>query len=163
MASVVSNRAISATSASIASPSSDATASMRRLSSTAESFAARAAAPVNPKHRRTPADEAPSESSTKDPASAVVCKCVPPQNSVDNSFHRGSLGAASSASIVDPTHTTRTGSGYCSPKTARTPLIARAFARSTVAICTGSLREIASFTMFSTRTASAGERAADPE
>eukprot|EP00966_Prymnesium_polylepis_P086462 2001351-Prymnesium_polylepis.1 len=53
--------------------------------------------------------------------------CVPPQNSTEKGFHLSSLGASSmSCTDVPPMATTRTGSGYCSPKTARSGPISRA-------------------------------------
>ena len=62
-----------------------------------------------------------SESNAKARASPVSLRCVPPQNSMEFCLFDGSPGFARSSSTGLPMDTTLTGSGYCSPKTARSP------------------------------------------
>ena len=56
----------------------------------------------------------------------VLLRWVPPQNSMGKASLAPEAGSASSASTGRPTDTTRTGSGYTSPNTARRPLMALA-------------------------------------
>jgi hypothetical protein len=51
----------------------------------------------------------------------VDCTCVPPQNSTESFAPRGLVGRIEQVAHGLPIETTRTGSGYVSPKTARTP------------------------------------------
>mmetsp|Transcript_33921 Transcript_33921/g.82250 ORF Transcript_33921/g.82250 Transcript_33921/m.82250 type:complete len:209 (-) Transcript_33921:2306-2932(-) len=71
-------------------------------------LACTAASLVTAEIRRIPLATAVSSTKTKASASAVFETCVPPQNSIE---------------VSSPTETTRTGSGYTSPNTARTPSI----------------------------------------
>ena len=56
---------------------------------------------------------------------------APPQNSTEQSYHASFDGFSRSSLTVAPILTTRTGSGYCSPKTARTPFISFALSSET--------------------------------
>mmetsp|Transcript_36931 Transcript_36931/g.91247 ORF Transcript_36931/g.91247 Transcript_36931/m.91247 type:complete len:301 (+) Transcript_36931:740-1642(+) len=121
----------------------------RAATSAAVASAARAAPLVAPTMRRMPFATPSSDISTNSSASAVLPRWVPPQNSMENPFQSSLPGDASRSSILAPTLTTRTGSGYTSPNTARSPLMALAFARGTSRVSTASLRAICVRTMAS--------------
>mmetsp|Transcript_8414 Transcript_8414/g.37928 ORF Transcript_8414/g.37928 Transcript_8414/m.37928 type:complete len:241 (-) Transcript_8414:1905-2627(-) len=104
----------------------------------AVSSAAAAAPLVAPTIRRTPFAMPSSERRTKSVASEVFARCVPPQNSMEYPFQSSASGVASRSSMDGPTETTRTGSGYTSPKTARSPEMAFALSSATSRVCTES-------------------------
>lgn len=62
-----------------------------------------------------------SDSNANARASPVSPRCVPPQNSIEYCLFDGSSRFARSSSTGLPMETTLTGSGYCSPNTARSP------------------------------------------
>mmetsp|Transcript_27215 Transcript_27215/g.43670 ORF Transcript_27215/g.43670 Transcript_27215/m.43670 type:complete len:236 (+) Transcript_27215:282-989(+) len=101
------------------------------LKSSPVSLAFVAASPVMPTTRRTPFATAVSSTSANSDNTSVFETWVPPQNSIEYSFHFSLLGSANSSSTVGPIETTRTGSGYLSPKTARKLLISFALSRGT--------------------------------
>ena len=78
------------------------------------------------------------------PTWEVWARCVPPQNSA------AVARVASVAGSAVPTETTRTGSGYFSPKTARTPSIFIASASGISLAATASSARIRRFTNRST-------------
>mmetsp|Transcript_1474 Transcript_1474/g.4727 ORF Transcript_1474/g.4727 Transcript_1474/m.4727 type:complete len:376 (+) Transcript_1474:567-1694(+) len=127
----------SAASGSISMPVSFWAAWMRAAKAAASACAASALSPVRPTMRRTPPPMPSSDSSTKERGSDERPMWVPPQNSMEKSRHSGVSGEAIiSPTPGPPTVTTRTGSGYCSPKTARRPLIVLAESSATTCVCT---------------------------
>ena len=81
------------------------------------------------------------------PISPAFLTWVPPQNSVEYCSHSPVVGA----SIIwltpgPPMASTRTGSGYCSPKTARSPLIFCASSSADTCVCTSSFAAICALT-----------------
>ena len=60
-----------------------------------------------------------SSSTTNCSAASVETKCVPPQNSIEYSFHFSSDGLASTSSMLGPTETTRTGSAHLAEHSAQ--------------------------------------------
>mmetsp|Transcript_18019 Transcript_18019/g.55923 ORF Transcript_18019/g.55923 Transcript_18019/m.55923 type:complete len:338 (-) Transcript_18019:1789-2802(-) len=106
--------------------------------------------------RRMPLAVPSSCTIAKASACEVLLRCVPPQNSIDSFFHLASEGAASSSSTLAPTDTTRTGSGYVSPKTARRPLMARAASSGASLAYTGSASAMSLRTMPSTLASCSG-------
>mmetsp|Transcript_8681 Transcript_8681/g.27685 ORF Transcript_8681/g.27685 Transcript_8681/m.27685 type:complete len:262 (+) Transcript_8681:268-1053(+) len=95
-------------------------------SSSADWNAWRARSPVRQTTRRMPCASAPSETVANALACEVLRMCVPPQNSIEYLLPQSCVGSASKCSTGRPIDTTRTGSGYFSPKTAVSPLISRA-------------------------------------
>ena len=87
-----------------------------RSSTTAASrcTVATASRPVTAVTRRTPLATTSWLTILKKPAWPVWLRCVPPQNSTESS-------SVASSGLSAPISSTRTGSGYFSPKTARTP------------------------------------------
>mmetsp|Transcript_24074 Transcript_24074/g.61500 ORF Transcript_24074/g.61500 Transcript_24074/m.61500 type:complete len:293 (-) Transcript_24074:2256-3134(-) len=137
----------SAASAVNAVPESPSAFAKRSPRVAASANAASAFAYVTPSTRRTPRPRPSSVSRANFWTSDELLMCVPPQNSDEYCDHSASAGA----SIIcctpgPPTATTRTGSGYCSPKTARRPLIWRALSSALIWICTGSEAAICAFT-----------------
>mmetsp|Transcript_118299 Transcript_118299/g.346555 ORF Transcript_118299/g.346555 Transcript_118299/m.346555 type:complete len:232 (-) Transcript_118299:1854-2549(-) len=97
-----------------------------------------AAAPVAATIRLTPLAMAFSSRIANVPASAVFVMWVPPQNSTDWDRHSSFEGDSSkSPTDAAPTVTTRTGSGYTSPATARTPVMLIAVSSGTAVVVTG--------------------------
>mmetsp|Transcript_57753 Transcript_57753/g.137442 ORF Transcript_57753/g.137442 Transcript_57753/m.137442 type:complete len:201 (+) Transcript_57753:536-1138(+) len=102
--------------------------------SSAAPWASRAACLVTHTRRRMPLAVPSSPITAKSIASRVLSMWVPPQNSTESWSHSSLSGVARSCSTVcftGPTETTRTGSGYTSPKTARSDLICFASASGT--------------------------------
>mmetsp|Transcript_14775 Transcript_14775/g.33778 ORF Transcript_14775/g.33778 Transcript_14775/m.33778 type:complete len:252 (-) Transcript_14775:68-823(-) len=149
-------RAPSTSAAAAAPTSEDVSASRRELSAAPAATASAASWPVTPTTRRTPLATALSSTRAKPPRLSVLGTCEPPQSSIENPSHRASSGAARSSGTVGPMDTTRTGSGYRSPKTARKLLMARALSRGTVWMSTGSCAPTDSRTSSSTRAHSDG-------
>ncbi len=73
-----------------------------------------ASRPVTAVTRRTPLATPSWLTILKKPAWPVCVRCVPPQNSTD-------VSAVAASGLSAPISSTRTGSGYFSPNTARTP------------------------------------------
>ena len=122
---------------SSAAPDMAPHAATRAATSAAVAKAEAAPPLVAPVMRRTPLAMPSSDSSTNSPASPVLARWVPPQNSIEYVFHSSAAGEASNSSILGPTLTTRTGSGYTSPKTARKPLIGACFGHQAIAVALG--------------------------
>mmetsp|Transcript_38091 Transcript_38091/g.88640 ORF Transcript_38091/g.88640 Transcript_38091/m.88640 type:complete len:314 (-) Transcript_38091:2298-3239(-) len=120
---------------SVSEPAKDSASPTRVSRAVPSSMALRAEAPVTAVIRRTPLATAVSSRRTNASASAVLARWVPPQNSTEAS---------------SPTVTTRTGSGYTSPKTARTPGISVASFRGMTREVTGSPSSMISRTRDST-------------
>ena len=113
-------------------------------------MAAIAATPATAVMRRTPVLSAPSLIMANERASWLDGKCVPPQNSTLAPRHFTFVGSARSCAIVAPIETTRTGSGYFSPNTARTPAIFLACSSGAFAASTTLLLLMCAITNFST-------------
>mmetsp|Transcript_52524 Transcript_52524/g.114562 ORF Transcript_52524/g.114562 Transcript_52524/m.114562 type:complete len:292 (-) Transcript_52524:1198-2073(-) len=144
---VSSARDSSPTSSLSASPFNAAAFFVRSRSSAPSANAASAFACVTPTTRRTPRPSPSSLSSANRPISRVLATCVPPQNSMAYLPHSAVLGASSiCATPGPPTATTRTGSGYCSPKTARRPSISLAASNGDTCVCTSSAASICALT-----------------
>mmetsp|Transcript_14322 Transcript_14322/g.35931 ORF Transcript_14322/g.35931 Transcript_14322/m.35931 type:complete len:260 (-) Transcript_14322:1277-2056(-) len=95
-----------------------------------------ARSPVNAVMRRMPFATASSWMRVKAFASSVFFTCVPPQSSRDALVHLSLSGSSSMSPMELPIESTRTGSGYDSPNTARSPLIAMASWRGTTCAST---------------------------
>mmetsp|Transcript_31489 Transcript_31489/g.68025 ORF Transcript_31489/g.68025 Transcript_31489/m.68025 type:complete len:248 (+) Transcript_31489:171-914(+) len=102
---------------------------VRASSSVAIALAWEERSPVRPTIRRTPLEMPSSEMRVKDLASPRLSTWVPPQNSTLRAFHASLVGSLSRSSTAAPIDTTRTGSGYVSPNTARSVWMRRASAR----------------------------------
>mmetsp|Transcript_9357 Transcript_9357/g.15008 ORF Transcript_9357/g.15008 Transcript_9357/m.15008 type:complete len:228 (+) Transcript_9357:376-1059(+) len=112
------------TAVSSSSPSNFEPASSLASNSLARVIAVFASSCVTNVIRRTPLAIPSSFKMTKAPASLVLVKCVPPQNSTLYWFHMASWGFERISGILaGETATTRTGSGYFSPNTERSELI----------------------------------------
>mmetsp|Transcript_21835 Transcript_21835/g.35157 ORF Transcript_21835/g.35157 Transcript_21835/m.35157 type:complete len:210 (+) Transcript_21835:466-1095(+) len=122
-----------------------------REASSAPFLSAEAAAPlVTATILRTPLAIAVSSVITKLSASAVFITCVPPHNSTLYPPHFSSLGADCISNTLAPTLTTRTGSGYASPNTARRLLMACASFSGITLVSTGMAFSITALTVSST-------------
>ena len=97
--------------------------------------------------RRIPFAVPTSSMMAKSSASAVLFKCVPPQNSIDRFAHASLDGLDNKSSMAGPTETTLTGSGYTSPNTARKPLIFCASVNATSLVWTDKFSLICELTM----------------
>mmetsp|Transcript_11854 Transcript_11854/g.50769 ORF Transcript_11854/g.50769 Transcript_11854/m.50769 type:complete len:244 (+) Transcript_11854:624-1355(+) len=139
-----------AISAASSAPASDSHFATRDATACASASEAAAAPRVAPTTRRIPFAVPSSDITTKRSAAFVLARCVPPQNSMENAFQSSLEGFASKSSILGPTETTRTGSGYTSPNTALNPEIFCASASLTSRASTSNAFSICALTIAST-------------
>mmetsp|Transcript_44317 Transcript_44317/g.108313 ORF Transcript_44317/g.108313 Transcript_44317/m.108313 type:complete len:264 (-) Transcript_44317:366-1157(-) len=149
---------------SVSTPSSSAAGSFSVATKRVSSFSAslivlRAASPVKAVILRTPLATASSCTSVNALASSVLPTCVPPHSSRLAPAHASLSGALTISATLLPMLSTRTGSGYFSPNTARSPLMLIAVSRGMTSASTGSFWAICSRQMSSTLTSCSWLRA----